>query len=83
MLIKKECKLEVGEDMVSKKGKRKIEYEGKKFYWFVQSDDRRNLRIHILSEDKKINLEYPPFDSEVPVTPSYIRHLLDDYFQNK
>ena len=32
------------------------------------------------SEDKKINLEYPLFDSEVPVTPSYIRHLLDDYF---
>ena len=50
--------------MVAKKGKRKIEYEGN----------------HILSEDKKINLEYPPFDSEVPVTPSYIRRLLDNYF---
>lgn len=25
-------------------------------------------------------LEYPPFDSEVPVTPAYIRHLLDYSF---
>ena len=66
--------------MVAKKGKRKIEYEGNIFYWFVRADDNGRLRIHILSEDKKINLEYPPFDSEVPVTPSYIRRLLDNYF---
>lgn len=63
-----------------KEGKRKIEYEGNIFYWFVRADDNGRLRIHILSEDKKINLEYPPFDSEVPVTPSYIRRLLDNYF---
>lgn len=68
--------------MVAKKGKRKIEYEGNIFYWFVRADDNERLRIHILSEDKKINLEYPPFDSEVPVTPSYIRRLLDNYFMN-
>lgn len=66
--------------MVSKKGKRKIVYEGKIFYWFVRANDKGNIRIHILSEDKKTNLEYPPLDSEVPVTPSYIRRLLDDYF---
>lgn len=69
-----------GLSMVAKKGKRKIEYEGNIFYWFVRADDNGRLRIHILSEDKKINLEYPPFDSEVPVTPSYIRRLLDNYF---
>lgn len=66
--------------MVSKKGKRKIEYEGKSFYWFVRTNDMGILKIHILSDDKKINLEYPMFDSEVPVTPSYIKKLLDDYF---
>ena len=48
----------------------------------MRADDNGRLRIHILSEDKKINLEYPPFDSEVPVTPSYIRRLLDNYFMN-
>ena len=62
--------------MVAKKGKRKI------FYWFVRVDDNGNMRIRILSDNKKINLEYPPFDSEVPVTPSYIRSLLDNYFMN-
>ncbi|MBR4083988.1 MAG: hypothetical protein IKK33_06855 [Lachnospiraceae bacterium] len=66
--------------MVSKKGKRKIVYEGKIFYWFVRANDEGMLRIHIISEDKKTYLEYPPFDSEVPVTPSYIRRLLDEYF---
>lgn len=68
--------------MVAKKGKRKMEYEGNIFYWFVRVDDNGNMRIRILSDNKKINLEYPPFDSEVPVTPSYIRSLLDNYFMN-
>lgn len=68
--------------MVAKKGKRKIEYEGNIFYWFVRVDDNGNMRIRILSDNKKINLEYPPFDSEVPVTPFYIRSLLDNYFMN-
>ena len=36
--------------MVAKKGKRKIEYEGNIFYWFVRADDNGRLRIHILSE---------------------------------
>lgn len=66
--------------MVSKKGKRKMKYDGKLFYWLVCSNDLGIIRIHILSEDKKVNLEYPLFDSELPVTPSYIRHLLDGYF---
>ena len=67
--------------MVSKKRKRKIVYNDKIFYWFVRVDDNGNMRIHILSEDKKINLEYPPFDSELPVTPSYIRRLLDNFLK--
>lgn len=66
--------------MISTKGKRKIDYKGTPFYWFVRSNGVGILRIHILSEDKKINLEYPLFDSEVSVTPAYIRHLLDGYF---
>lgn len=65
--------------MVLKKGKRKIQYDGQVFFWFVRADNTNTRRIHILSEDKKINLEYPLFDSEVPVTPSYIRHLLEHY----
>lgn len=69
--------------MISTKGKRKIEYEGSIFYWFVRMNKEGVLRIHILTEDKKINLDYPLFDSEVAVTPAYIRHLLDGYFGKK
>lgn len=66
--------------MVSKKGKRKFEYKEKIFYWFVKKNTDGVPRIHILSDDKKINLEYPLFDSEVPVVPSFIKQLLTDYF---
>lgn len=64
--------------MVSRKGKRKIEYNGQIFFWFVRTDNTKSKRIHILSDDKRTHLEYPFFDSEVPVTPSYIKHLLED-----
>ena len=69
--------------MIAKKGKRKFEYEGKIFYWFVRKNSSGVPRIHILSEDKGINLEYPLFDSEVPVTPAYIKHLLESQFANQ
>lgn len=67
-------------DMISKKGKRRFEFEGNIFYWFVRANAAGHHRIHIISEDKKINLEFPPFDSEVPVEPSYIRELLKRFF---
>lgn len=69
--------------MVSGKNKRKIDYNGQSFYWFVRINSENQYRIHILSEDKAINLQYPRFDSEVPVTPVYIRKLLDEYFTSK
>ncbi|MDE7422204.1 MAG: hypothetical protein K2N51_00665 [Lachnospiraceae bacterium] len=66
--------------MVSKKGKRKMDYEGKVFYWFIRENSQGIPRIHILSEDKKIHLEYSLFDREVPVVSSYVRKLLKDYY---
>lgn len=69
--------------MVSKKGKRKIEYEGKSFYWFVRANPTGIPRIHILSEDKRINLEYPLFDREIPCTPAYVKRLLKEYFEKQ
>lgn len=47
----------------------------------IRSNGEGILRIHILSEDKKINLEYPLFDSEVPVTPNFnlTKELLAGY----
>lgn len=69
--------------MISKKGKRKFEFEGNIFYWFVRVNHVGHQRIHIISEDKKVNLEFPPLDSEVPIEPSYIRELLKRYFNKK
>lgn len=69
--------------MISGKGKRLLEYNMEKYYWFVRSDRTGTMKIHILSEDKRIILEYPVFDKEVPVTPAYIRKLLEDHLQHK
>lgn len=66
--------------MVSNKGKRKLVFNGKTFYWFVRKSAEGKIRIHILSEDKKMYLECPPFDSEVSVTPKEIRLILKNHF---
>lgn len=71
-----------GQGLVSKKGTRKIEYNGNDFYWFVRRNQFGALKIHILSGDKKIRLEYPPIDTEVSTTPKDIRRFLDDYFKS-
>lgn len=66
--------------MVSKKGKRKIVYNDNTFYWYVRKNPEGNPRIHILSENKRINLDFAPFDSELSVTPKEIRAKLERYF---
>lgn len=67
--------------MVSKKNKHKIEYEETTYYWYVRVNDNGH-RVHIISDDKKIHLEYPFLDSEIPVTPSEVRNHLREYHQH-
>lgn len=62
---------------INTKGKRKIIYNDKVYYWFVKIENDGSHRIHILTEDKKINRVYPMPDTEVSVTPAYICKLLD------
>lgn len=57
--------------MVSKKNKRKIVYEGTNYYWYVRINEHGH-RVHIISDDKKVHLEYPFLDTEIPVTPQDI-----------
>lgn len=64
--------------MVHSKNKRKIEYDGNTYYWYVRLTNRGH-RVHILSNDKKVHLEYPFLDTDVPVTPRDIRNHLRDY----
>ena len=66
---------------VSPKGKRKHIYNNETYYWFVIKNGEGIPRIHIISDDKKINLEKTMFDTAVPVTGAYINTLLDEYFK--
>lgn len=63
---------------INTKGKRKIIFNNEVYYWFVKIEKDGSHRIHILTEDKKINRVYPMVDTEVSVTPSYICKLLDN-----
>ncbi len=67
--------------MVSGKNKRKIVYEGTNYYWYVRVNEHRH-RVLIISYDKKVHLEYPFLDTEIPVTPQDIRNHLKKYFDN-
>lgn len=67
--------------MVSAKGKRKIIYNDSVYYWYIRIKDKSH-RINIISEDKKIHLEYPFFDTEIPVTPSLIKKYLDEFYDD-
>lgn len=64
--------------MVSGKNKRKIVYEGVNYYWYVRVHEHSH-RVHIISDDKKLHLEYPFRDTEIPVTPQDIRNYLKEY----
>lgn len=66
--------------MVLKRGKRKLIYNETVFYWYVRKNLEGIPRVHILSEDKQINLELAPFDKELPVTPKEIKESLKRYF---
>ena len=68
--------------MVSKMGKRKIEYEGAIYYWYISVGENGH-RVHIISEDRKVKLEYPFLDTEVPITPQVIRNHLKQYIGDK
>lgn len=67
--------------MVSKKGKRRIEYNGAVHYWYIRIGDNGH-RVHILSSDKKVYLEYPFFDTELSITPQIIRTYLKNYYDS-
>ena len=45
--------------MISSKGKRKLIYKDKLFYWFVKLDkDYYEPFLHIISDDRKLRLSY-------------------------
>lgn len=67
--------------MVSGKNKRKIVYEGTNYYWYVRVSGHGH-RVYIISDDKKVRLDYPFLDTEIPVTSKHIRNHLKEYYTN-
>ena len=63
---------------INTKGKRKLIFNDKVYYWYVKVEKDGSHRIHILAEDKKVNKVYPMFDTEVPVTPEYICKIIEN-----
>ena len=59
------------------------QYHLRFWYWFVRANLLGIPKIHIFSKDKKIHLEYPLFDREVPVVPYYVRQLLSIYLEEE
>ena len=62
---------------INTKGKRKIVVNDKIYYWYVRVEEDGSHRIHILTEDKKVNRVYPMFDTEVSVAPEDIRKIIE------
>lgn len=67
--------------MISTKGKRKVNFGGETFYWYVKKNAMGSPKIHISSEDKKVRWEYG-FDREMTVDNGYIKKLLETHFEN-
>ena len=68
---------------INTKSKRKIVYKDKTYYWFVRIEKDGSHRIHIMTEDKRLNKAYPLVDTEVSVTPEYICKIIRDIEDDK
>ncbi len=63
--------------MISRKGKRKVIFNGIKYYWYIKYP-----LIYIISEDKKLHLQYG-FDKDIPIDTQYIKSLLLRYYETR
>lgn len=68
---------------VSPKNKRKLIYKDELYYWYVRKNQEGIPRLHIISDDKKVNLDLPLFDTEVSVAGEYVVKKLDEYLNGR
>jgi len=66
-------------ELLSEKGKRKLEYQGRIYYWYIKKDADDVPKICIISDDKKLQLKHG-FDREMIIGPAYIKGLLQRHF---
>lgn len=65
--------------MISEKGKRKLEYQGNVYYWYIENDKDGVPKMRIISDDKKLQLTRG-FDSEMVISSMYIKEVLKKHF---
>lgn len=68
--------------MISTKRKRKLEYKGIHYYWYIKKDSDHIPRIYVVSEDKTLRLTFS-FDSEIGIGTQYVKKLLEKYWEEK
>ena len=68
---------------VNVRNKRKLIYNEKLYYWYVRKNKAGIPRLHIISDDKKVNLDLPLFDTEVSVAGEYVVKKLEEYYMEK
>ena len=61
--------------MISGKGKRKLQFEGTTYFWWIKKDASGHPRIYVISEDKRVYFERS-FDKEIGIGTGYIESLL-------
>jgi len=65
--------------LISEKGKRKLEYQGNVYYWYIENDKDGVPKMRIISDDKKLQLTRG-FDSEMVISSMYIKEVLKKHF---
>lgn len=66
--------------MIATKGKRKLEYDGINYYWYIKKDSDLIPRIHVVSEDKALQLTFS-FDREMGIGTQYVKELLAKHLE--
>ena len=68
---------------VNTRNKRKLIYKEQLFYWYVRKNNEGIPRLYIISDDKKVNLDLPLFDTEVSVAGEYVVRKLNEYYKDR
>ena len=68
---------------VNARNKRKLIYKEQMFYWYVRKNIEGIPRLHIISDDKKVNLDLPLFDTELSVAGEYVVRKLNEYYKDR
>lgn len=67
--------------MICSKGKRRLLFRGRVFYWYIKKDEMDYPYVTVFSEDKRLRLKGRLIDSEAIGGPRDAVNLLDAHFE--